>query len=175
MLVLSASFIACAGYGTAVHTHKRGGNYVLHVPASRLQVIIPKNGFVQKDPRQVGGPDTPGYFYFEDSTNNIIISGWFSPEKAFPGTLQLWEKDTKAWEKKGLPTPLDVAFEKTGSWDAILYDLQKPNHTNSHLRAQWVQAGTWIDLHLSITIKDSSSAARHILREVLKVIRVEKY
>ena len=175
ILGLLGSVLGCAGYGTSVHMHERDGIYVLHVPASSLQILIPRNGFVQKDPRQVGGPDHPRYFYFADSTRNIIISGWFEPEEAFPGIHRLWEEEAKIVEREGLPTPADVAFTKIGNWNAVFYDLLHPEYTNSHLRAHWLQAGTWIDLHLSITCKVPSALARSNLADVLKTVRVVKY
>jgi len=79
ILLVSVSLSGCAGYGSAVHTHEKRDSYVLHVPASDLQVIIPKNGFVQRDPRQVAGSMSPRYFYFEDSAHKIILSGWYFP------------------------------------------------------------------------------------------------
>ena len=175
ILGLLASLLGCAGYGTSVHMHERDGIYVLHVPASSLQVLIPRNGFVQKDARQVGGPDHPWYFYFEDSARNTIISGWFEAEKAFPGIRRLWEEDTRVWEKEGLPTPADVAFTKIGNWDAVFYDLPHSDYTDSHLMAHWIQAGTWIELHLSITTKAPSSSARSALVDKLHTIRIAKY
>jgi hypothetical protein len=175
LLCLPASLAGCAGYPTAVHTHDRNENYVLHVPASSLQVIIPKNGFVQKDTRQFGGSDSPRYFVFIDSARNIIVSGWFESEKAFPGLHQFWEEQTKYHEQKGLPTPIDVTFENIGNWNAVFFDMPVPDYTNSHVRAHWIQGDTWIDLHLSITCKAPAALARSDLAEVLKTVRVVKY
>ena len=57
---------------------------------------------------------------------------------------------------------------------ALLYDMALPGGSNSHLRAHWVQAGTWIDLHLSITSQRTSAENRALLKSVLKSIRVRQ-
>jgi hypothetical protein len=170
ILVLLALLVGCAG----VHTHKVQGDYVLHDPVSSVQVVIPGNGFVQKDPRQVGGSDSPHYFFFADEARRIIISGWFAPEKAYPGIREFWEKETKSYAERGLPAPVDVTFEKIGNWDAIIYDIRNPQYTNSHVRAHWLQTGTWIDIHLSIAIKAPTGEARSTLKDLLTKVRVEK-
>jgi hypothetical protein len=174
ILVFLASLVGCASYGTSVHTHNLQGDYALHVPVFSVQVVIPKNGFVQKDPRQVGGSDSPRYFWFQDDDRGIIISGWFESDTVFPGIREFWEKDTKHWVEKGLPAPVDIAFEKIGYWDAIIYDIQNPELTNSHIRAHWLQTGTWIDIHLSISTKAPTAEARSTLKDLLSAVRVEK-
>lgn len=174
ILVLLASLVGCASYGTSVHTHNLQGDYALHVPVSSVQVVIPKNGFVQKDPRQVGGSDSQRYFWFQDDDHGIIISGWFESEKVFPGVRQFWEKEIKYYVEKELPAPVDVTFEKIGNWDAIIYDIRNPDYTNSHIRAHWLQTGTWIDIHLSISTKAPTAEARLILKDLLSTVRVEK-
>ncbi len=173
-LMIPACLIGCAGYATSVHTHERFGEYIVELPASNLRVIIPQKGFVQKDAKESGN-NNPQYFCFADNARNIIISGWFIPEENFPGVHQFWEKETKAYEQHGAPKPEDVVFEKTGNWGLIFYDVHNSKLTNAHVRAHWVQAGTWIDLHLSITTKASSSEARSRLKEVLNTIQVKTY
>ena len=175
IFLIFASLSGCAGYGTAVHTHERNDGYTLHVPASKLQVIIPRNGFVQKDPRQVGGSDSPRYFYFADSAHNIVLSGWFEPDKAFRGMREFWESEIKAYEKNGLPAPTNVTFEKIGNWTAVIYDMNDPGRTITHMRAHWIQAGTWIDIHLSVTASPPNSSARMILIDQIRKVRVEEY
>jgi hypothetical protein len=44
----------------------------------------------------------------------------------------------------------------------------------SHLRAHWVQAGTWIELHLSITSSRASADNRAALLALLGEIRVSE-
>ena len=65
-----------------------------------------------------------------------------------------------------------MSFAKISDWEAVLYDMALPFGSNSHIRAQWVQAGTWIDLHLSITSDLTIAENRTKLKRVLKSISV---
>lgn len=55
-----------------------------------------------------------------------------------------------------------------------MYDMALPFGANSHIRAHWVQAGTWIDLHLSITTERTIDENRAVLKRVLKSISVKQ-
>lgn len=143
-----------------IQVNEIGSDYVLSVPVSRLIMTLPKGGLSQKKSAVGGSTDNPRYFYFEDRALHLIISGWFEPEQRFAGIKKSWADETNAWRQKGLPEPRDVSFVKLGNWDGIVYDIQIPNGTNSHIRAHWLQAGTWIDIHLSITSNRPSLETR---------------
>ena len=83
ILFVLSSLIGCAGIGNSIHTHESDSFYVLHVPTSELAVYIHKNGFIQKESREVNGPDHPRYFFFGNDSQQIAISGWFEPEKNY--------------------------------------------------------------------------------------------
>ena len=53
-----------------------------------------------------------------------------------------------------------------------MYDQVFSGIVSSHVRAHWVQAGTWIDLHLSTTTERSSAENRKKLKELLRTISV---
>jgi hypothetical protein len=173
ILIFSSLLVGCAGYATAVHVHEINNDYVLHVPVSKLAVTIPKNGFIQRNNRIGGGTDNPRYFYFVNDSRKIIISGWFDAVDNFPGINKIWDETKKTYSSE-FPPPIDMASEKIGNWDAIIYDIQIPDYTNSHIRANWLQAGTWIDIHISITTKSPSSEARSELITLLKAIEVKE-
>jgi hypothetical protein len=42
-----------------------------------------------------------------------------------------------------------IVKKKALTGDAVMYDHVMGNAVSSHVRACWVQAGTWIGLHLS--------------------------
>jgi hypothetical protein len=150
------------------------GNYELTVPVSRLVMTIPKNNLSQGENKRGGSTDNPRYFYFEDKSLHLIISGWFEPAHGFPGIKKFWEDETRTWKQRGQPNPTDVLFEKIGSWDAIAYDISLPVGNNSHIRAHWLQAGTWIDIHLSITTDRPSMENRAKLHAFLKNVQVNE-
>lgn len=156
----------------AIQITQKGDSYFLTVPVSRLVMSIPSSGLSQKDNSSGGSTDNPRYFYFNDSANNLIISGWFEPAQGFSGVQKFWANETNAWKKNKLPEPRDVLFKKIGNWDAIVYDMDIPGATNSHIRAHWIQSGTWIDVHLSVVSKQSSREARSKIESMLNSIVV---
>jgi hypothetical protein len=153
---------------------KSEGAYELTVPVSRLVMAIPAGGLSQGKNTRGGSADHPRYFSFEDQTRHLIISGWFEPAKSFPGIKAFWADETNEWKRAGLPEPKDVLFTKIADWDAILYDISIHGRSNSHLRAHWLQAGTWIDIHLSMTSDRPSSEVRAALQSLLKTIQVKE-
>jgi hypothetical protein len=74
-------------------------------------------------------------------------------------------------KRTGLPEPRNVSFEELGSWKTVFYDVEAPGVVSANVRAHWVEAGTWIDLHLSRTA-ERSSGLRADLKNVLKAMTV---
>jgi hypothetical protein len=137
-------------------------------------MTIPEGGLSQEKNTRGGSTDSPRYFYLEDKALQLIISGWFEPSKGFRGIKSFWEDEIRAWKRGGLPEPHNILFTKIANWDAILYDISIPKGSNSHIRAHWLQAGTWIDIHLSMTSDRPSSEVRNTLQSLLKNIRVKE-
>jgi len=81
-------------------------------------------------------------------------------------------------ERRGLATNgiqiQDVVMGKTGSWQTVLYDMLVPGGRSSNMRAESVRAGTWIDLHLSVTTRHSEADNRETLQKSLDAIRVDE-
>jgi hypothetical protein len=140
--------------------------YELWVPASRLYLTVPRARLAPATNPFGGGGANPRYFYFTDRAFNV--SGWFEPSEKFSDIRQMWERDTRAWKEKGLPAAMDVSFKKVGGWDVVVYDQPVPGGTNSHIRAHWVQSGTWIDVHLSLTSTAPSEKLRAALEAFLQ-------
>jgi len=171
ILLTVLALVGCATRDSArLAVVERDRSYELTVPVSRLIVIIPKAALV---PVNVGH-ESPRYFYLRDKAGGLIISGWFEAAERYPGLQQLWSNDTAAWRRKGLSEPRNVRLSRLGSWEAIAYDMPVPAGTNSHLRAQRVQAGTWIDLHLSLTSTQSAAANQDALGKALAAIQVKE-
>jgi hypothetical protein len=162
---------ASASEGGSIQVQDVDGGYRLSLPASRLVMTIPREG-LKKAPNPSSA--SPSYFYFIDEQQGLSVSGWFEPAEGFRGTRRFWDAETKEWKRRGIPGPQQVSFTKVGDWDAVLYDVPVSGGTNSHVRAHWVQAGTWIDLHLSLTSTLPSAASRTSLLELLKTVRVKQ-
>ena len=169
LVVIAFAQLAAQSNDSTLHITQTKDAYQLDVPVSKLTMTVPKGSLESKK----GGSGSPRYFYFEDK-NGLIISGWFEPAESFAGIKKFWDSETNEWKRRGLPEPIDTSFQKVDGWDAIVYDIKMPKGTNSHIRAHWVQAGTWIDVHLSLTSTQSSSELRAKLQETLKSIQVKE-
>ena len=146
--------------------------YALGVPVSRLAMTIPKETLRIDRSANEGAATSPRYFSFASQSPLLLITGWFESADGFSSMQSFWSAETAAWKLRGLPTPQNVSFVAIGHWNAVLYDLGLPAGRNTNIRAHWVQAGTWIDIHLSLTADLSSDALRTSLRRTLESIVV---
>jgi len=162
---------AAAGRPDAIQITQTDTHYVLTVPLSRLVMQFPKSTLVLVDRQIGGGTNSPRYFYFKDRESPFIASGWFESQQAFAGIQKFWADEVASWNQR-LPAPQNVAFSKTGGWETIAYEIPVPDVTFSNLRAHWVQAGTWIDLHLSLTNRQAAREARARLVAFLASVSV---
>lgn len=174
LAAIYAASSAAASKGPPLEVKEVKGTYQLTVPVSRLVMTIPKQNFERKRNDAGGSADSPRYFYFLDRKTGYRVSGWFEPAEAFSGMEKFWKAETDAWNRNGLPEPKDVAFQKIGKWDSIIYDMTLDRRTSSHIRGHWVQAGTWIDIHLSVTTDRPSKEQRAMLTTLLKGIEVKE-
>lgn len=158
----------------AVEIRSLANAYVLSVPVSRLSVSLPKAGFTNMPQPAVGVSKNPRYFFFEDPQSGLLLSGWFEPEQSYKGAQTFWTEEVNAWKKSGAPEPKDVTFGKMGNWDFISYNTDVLGKVSEHLRAHWIQVGTWIDIHLSLSEDSPSRVAREKLFALLKSIEVVK-
>jgi hypothetical protein len=149
--------------------------FELTVPVSRLTMSLPKEGLRQKE-RETSGGSTASrrYYYLEDPAAHIILSGWFEAAQEYPGAAKVWAGDTAAWALDRIPTPFNVVFKKLGGWDTVIYQMPRKSGTNTNIRAHWVAAGTWIDLHLSTDSESSEAESRKRLEAFLAKIRVSQ-
>jgi hypothetical protein len=149
-----------------VVTHE-GSNYVLQVPVSKLVLVVPDSGLTNEALNIGGSTSSPRYFNFSDSKHGIVISGWFEPASQFKGLQTFWENEQASWKKNGLPDPHNASIGSIGGWQTISYELKLPTMSNRHVRAHLVKAGTWIDLHISVTSSaPDASSPEAILKNI---------
>jgi hypothetical protein len=111
---------------------------------------------------------------FEDRESALVISGWFEPEQAFSNMKQFWSEEQANLIKQGLKLQ-NIQLEQIGKWDVVLYDISLPGGRSSNMRAEWIQSGTWIDIHMSLTNVNSEAENRSALRDVVqKIVITEK-
>jgi len=147
-------------------------SFRLSVPVSRLVMTIPRGDLKVVHDSGSGPTAGPRYFHLEDASHGIIISGWFEPADSYGGIKKFWKGETDSWKKNHLPDPNDTSIVKIDKWDAVLYDMKIPDGSNTHIRSEWVDLGTWIDVHISVTTAELIDAARAKAMSVLKSIRI---
>jgi hypothetical protein len=159
----------------AIQITETGKVFTLSVPVSQLTMTLPRGTWFRKDKSALGGGTVnPRYFYFEDANEaSLILSGWFEPDRLYSGSAsKQWAKDAAALQKAAVPEPVNVSYEKIGGWDTVMYDHMFEKMVSSHMRAHWVQAGTWIELHLSTTTGQPAAENRKKLKSLLRAITV---
>lgn len=147
-----------------------GAAFIFTVPVSSLALTVPKGDLLPANSHQ--DSTSPRYFHLEGKTSGLIISGWFEPEPSFRGIKPFWDGELGAMRNSKLPEPQDVSFEDIGNWKTVWYDLKAPGGYDSNIRAEWVQDGTWIDLHISLGANVPPSEIRGKLRTFLNSIQV---
>ena len=148
---------------------EKNGAYELSVPVSRLVMTVPKGQLVATQPAASSG--NPRYFSFDDKKAALVLSGWFEPEQEFKGLDAFWAGEQRGLTQNGIRIE-NIVKDKIQNWQVVLYEIRLPGGRSSNMRAEFVQAGTWIDLHLSITSNRSEAENQAALRKVLETIRV---
>jgi len=158
----------------AVVTSVQGDTIELTVPASALKLTFPRGGLAEIHP--TGSQSNPRYFNFANMDRGWVISGWIEPASTFQGYDKFWESEFAAMKKIGFNMKERPASVEVGDWKAIAYELALPasagTAVNSHLRAELIKDGTWVDLHISVTGDMPLAQARSEALEVLKSIVV---
>ena len=148
--------------------------YALTVLTSRLVLRIPRAGLTHERRTPSGSADTSRSFVFRDDSRALIVSGWFESARRFRGTRAHWDDVVRDWRQQDLPAPENVSFRRVNRWDVILYEIPIPGSTHSHVQAHWVEAGTWIDLHLALLSQRPRDEQRAILLRVLESLQVRE-
>lgn len=154
-------------------------NYMLSLPQSQLELSIPVGQFSKQTVKIGGATDNPRYFQFADS-QGLVLSGWFEPSNRYKGIDEIKDEVESVWKKTGFPKATNVETNKVGRWDTVFYQQPKPTAApqsegySLHARAELVQAGTWVDLHISITTKDFSATSRATIENLLNSIVINE-
>ncbi|CCD93573.1 exported hypothetical protein [Bradyrhizobium sp. ORS 375] len=136
------------------------------VPQSQIMLKISEPA-LRSDP--VEGA-RPGYFKLSRAQPLLIVSGWLEPAQQYKGLDAFWAAELQSPALTGAAAPMRVETLREGTWEVVAYDVSLPGLVQSHLRAERVEANTWIDLHLSTRVADPSKAAKS-RADLLKVLR----
>jgi len=149
--------------------------YILTVQLSDLELKFPKSE-MKEEPADIGGATSnPRYFKFNHLTKPLIVSGWFEHYSVYKGINQFWEGELNNWYKTKLPQAVDVSIEDFGKWKVVFYNIPFNNSiSHANARAHYVQANTWIDLHISYTGEKPYKEQRAELESFLNSIVVNQ-
>jgi hypothetical protein len=161
-MALLASVSVDAGAAAAA------GPFEFTVPESRVVLRVSLPG-LRRDPDPGNGP---GYFSLSRREPQLILSGWLEPASRYRGLDVFWEEERRSPAYDGPGAPTRVEKVKVGPWEVIAFDVPVPGGTSAHLRAERVEAGSWIDLHLSITAARPAPALRDELLAALRTVEV---
>jgi hypothetical protein len=140
--------------------------FTFTVPQSRVLVKV-------SDPSLL--PDAaasakPNYFKLIRREPLLIVSGWLEPAQQYKGLNAFWEGESRSPVYAGALAPTRVEMLREGAWEVVAFDVSASGAVQSNLRAERVEAGTWVDLHLS-TIARGATPSTKLRAELLAVLR----
>ena len=143
--------------------------FTFKVPQSRVVVRVPDTSL-----RPSAEPgDGPNYFKLERRDPPLMVSGWLKPAAGYKGLDALWQSESQSPAFAGPLAPTRVEMLHEGPWEVVAYDVALPDGaTQCNLRAEQVEAGTWVDLHLSTASTRPSATLRAELMAALREIPV---
>lgn len=156
-----------------VHVIEKDDLIAVFVPAGNLVMMFDKNEFIKKEQKGSGGLANPRYFYFEKPKTGTILSGWFEPASRFKGVKEDWEANVKQWRGKPELEPHNINSVIESKWNGISYQTKHPGGVRVHIKAHWVEAETWIDIHLSEAPVETPENAEESLKKLLKTLIVK--
>ena len=173
-VLISLGCASAASKVDSVVVIEQKDGYEITVPVSQLVMTIPREGLSRSDGPRKDATASRRYFLLEDKAQLLSISGWFEPEQDFPGTAPYWKLLISDWSSKGVPEPSNAVFKRVGGWDAVTYQMPLPTSSQSNIQAHWLEAGTWIHLHISLGSEGTDVASQQRLESLLGRIQVGK-
>ncbi|MBR0776995.1 hypothetical protein JQ625_19335 [Bradyrhizobium diazoefficiens] len=120
--------------------------------------------------RDVTPSTKPNYFKLTRKEPFLIVSGWLEPAQGYKGLTAFWDSESRSPAFAGPRAPIRVEKLREGAWEVVAFDLSVPGVVQSNLRAERVEANTWIDLHLSTTVPATSPSTK-VRAELLAALR----
>ena len=151
-----------------------GDHITMSVPVSRITISLPRGNLQRNEGASSGSAASPRYFRFDDPKQGIIVSGWFESANQFGGFEQFWKAEFQSMKRNGVNVKGIPDLVRVGPWIAAAYDVDVGaiKGSNTHLRSELVEAGTWVDLHISVTEEGSIEDARKVALQLLKAVIV---
>ena len=112
----------------------------------------------------------PNYFKLTRQEPLLIVSGWLEPAQQYKGLNAFWEGESRSPVYAGARAPTRVETLREGAWEVVAFDVSLPGAIQSNLRAERIEAGTWIDLHLSAVARATIPSTK-LRAELLAALR----
>jgi hypothetical protein len=177
LLVAALSFAICVAPAAAFAQSASpppsatDGAFTFTLPQSRVVVKVPDPSLRPSAP--AGG--AANYFKLERRDPLLIVSGWLEPAARYKGLAAFWQSESRSPAFAGPLAPTRVEMLHEGSWEIVAFDVALPGGgTQANLRAERVEAGTWIDLHLSTVSMRPAATLRAELLAVLRKVQVSE-
>jgi hypothetical protein len=142
----------------------------LSVPVSKLILSFPRGGLATVSEPRTGAAASARYFHFDDQKRGLIVSGWFEPASSYGGFEKFWAGELLAMKKSGVALREAPEVLEAGPWQAVAYNVDLPNGVSANVRAELISAGTWVDVHISVSSKGAPREAREQAVQFLKSI-----
>jgi hypothetical protein len=139
--------------------------FTFTVPQSRVIVKVSDPSLL---PDAAGAK--PNYFKLARREPLLIVSGWLEPAQQYKGLNAFWQGESRSPAYAGALAPTRVEMLREGAWEVVAFDVSVQGAVQSNLRAERVEAGTWIDLHLS-TIARAGTPSTKLRAELLAALR----
>jgi hypothetical protein len=142
----------------------------LSVPVSRLTLTFPRGSLTTVSEPLSGATASARYFHFYDQKRGLVVSGWFEPASSYGGFEKFWAGELLAMKKNGVAIREVAQVLEAGAWQAVTYNVDLPNGISANVRAELISAGTWVDVHISVTSKGPPGEAREQAVQFLRSI-----
>jgi hypothetical protein len=154
-VVAAGSFVAALaseGTNSTLVVTNLQDSIELSVPVSQLTLVIPRGNLASVEEPRIGATASPRYFHFVDEKQGLVVTGWFESASSWNGFEKFWAGELRAMKNAGVSIRKAPDVVAAGPWLAAAYDVDLPRKvTSSNVRAELIRAGTWIDIHISIT------------------------
>ena len=140
--------------------------FTFTVPQSKVLVKVSDPSFLP----DAAASAKPNYFKLSRQEPLLIVSGWLEPAQQYKGLKAFWEGESRSPAYAGPLAPTQVEMLKEGAWEVVAFDVSLPGVIQSNLRAERVEDGTWVDLHLS-TIARATTPSTKLRADLLATLR----
>jgi len=145
-----------------------GGPFTFTMPQSKVIVKV-SDASLRPD-----ASNRPNYFKLTRLAPLLILSGWLEPSARYKGLEAFWEAEKKSPVMQPPLAPTRIEMLREGRWEVVAFDVPLPGGggAQSNLRAERVEAGTWIDLHISTASAKPSATMRAELLAALRKVEI---